>query len=95
MRGWPAILAGLAVWAAHFVAVYAIASVWPGQPRIATWLVIAMTTAAIVANVAILWRLARVTTDDDLDRWVIRLAQGGAALSLVAVAFQTVPALYA
>lgn len=95
MRGWPAILAGLAVWAAHFVAVYAIASVWPGQPGIATWLVVAASAAAITANVVILILLGRAGVGDDLDRWILWLARGGVLLSLAGVIFQTAPALYA
>jgi hypothetical protein len=93
MRAWAIVLGGLAVWAAHFFLLYAIASVLPGRPE-ARPLVLAATVPAIAANTLILWKaLGRPRGRDPLDNWIARLGALGAALSLIAVAWQAVPAL--
>ncbi len=61
-------LGGLIVWAAHFVAIYAIGSVFPGQ-TIARWLVGGASVAAIAVDVAIL-RHTRAPRGDALDSWI-------------------------
>lgn len=91
MRGWLLIVGGLIVWAAHFVAIYAIASVFPGQ-AIARWLVLAASAAAIGANTAILWSTS-ARRNDPLDGWARKTGRAGAALSLLAVVWQTAPAV--
>lgn len=93
MRAWAIVLGGLAVWAAHFFALYAIASVLPGPPE-ARWLALAVTVPAIAADVLILWRARGAgRRPDPLDDWIVRLGALGAAISLVAVAWQAIPAL--
>jgi hypothetical protein len=87
-------LGGLLVWAAHFFAVYAAASLFPGDPR-GNVVALAATLAALGANIALLrWALAsRRSAGDGLDRWTSRLGAGAAALSLIAVIWQGLPAL--
>lgn len=95
MRKWALLLGGLLVWAAHFFLLYAFASVFPGGD-IARWLTIAVTIPALAANVAILWlaSVARVDRQpDELDRWILDVGSAGSVLSLVAVAWQALPAL--
>jgi NO-binding membrane sensor protein with MHYT domain len=93
MRAWAVVLGGLAVWAAHFVALYAIASALPGRPD-ARWLVLAATIPAIAGDALILWKtIGSGRRSDPLDDWIVRLGALGAAISGVAVAWQALPAL--
>ncbi len=93
MRAWALLLAGLVVWAAHFFALYAIASVLPGQAG-ATWAVIAATAAAVAVIAMILHRTRAPPVEADAtERWVIHIARLGAALALVAVLWQAFPVL--
>lgn len=92
MRPWFVILGGLTVWAAHFLAIYVIASALPGQ-AVARFLVLAASFAAIAADAFILAASSRMTSGDALDRWIVKLGRVGAALSLLAVTWQSVPAL--
>ena len=93
MRAWAILLGGLAVWAAHFFALYAIASVLPGRPE-AHGLVLAVTIPAIAADAMIVWKtLGAGRRPDPLDDWIVRLGAFGAAISLVGVAWQAIPAI--
>ena len=93
MRAWTIMLGGLAVWAAHFFTLYGIASLLPGRPE-ARWLVLAATLTAVAANGLLLWKTTRGANEaDSLDRWTSQLGASGAAVSLVAVIWQCVPAL--
>lgn len=94
MRHWALILGGLTIWAAHFFLLYAIASLWPGQP-LANLLAIVATLPALAACGLILWKALRLrrTAADDFQRWMMTLAAFGAALSLLAVTWQGLPAL--
>ena len=92
MRAWTILLGGLVVWTAHFFALYAIASVLPGQGE-ARWWVLAATFPALAANGLILWKTIGPGNNDPLDRWIARVGAGGAALSLLAVIWQALPAL--
>lgn len=95
MRPWTILLGGLAIWAAHFFALYGIASVLPGRAE-ARWLAVAITLPALAADGLILGRiLGRERRLGQLDRWISRVGASGAALSLVAVVWQSVPALIA
>ena len=95
MRDWAFLLGGLLVWAAHFFILYGIGSVFPDDP-VASWLTIAATIAALAANAGILWLLAarRLRPDDRLGRWGDGLAALGAGLSMIAVLWQGLPALF-
>jgi len=90
MRAWLLVLGGLIVWTAHFVAIYAVASVFPGQ-GIARWIVLAASVAAIGVNLAILW-WTKGLRGDPLDGWICTTGRIAAALSILAVIWQTVPA---
>ena len=93
MRAWTILLGGLAVWAAHFFVIYGIASVLPGRPE-ARWLVLAATLPAVAADGLILWRtIGRGRRPDPLGRWTSQLGAMGAAISLIAVLWQSAPAL--
>lgn len=95
MRSWALLLAGLCIWAAHFFVLYGIASVLPGNPELAAWLVVAVTVLAVIANVLILrWTLPRATASDATESWVARLAAAGAAISLLSVVWQVTPVLF-
>lgn len=80
---WPGAGWALAVWAAHFSALWGASSVFPAQSA-ARWLALAATLAAYGA-LALLWR-RRATGR----RSVIALAVG---LSAAAIAFGALPAL--
>jgi hypothetical protein len=93
MRAWAILLGGLVVWAAHFFALYSIASILPGRPE-ARWLVLAATVPAILADGLIVWRAAaRTGAADQLHRSIGQISAVGAALSLIAVIWQALPAL--
>lgn len=94
MRKWALLLGGLTIWAAHFFLLYGFASIFPGTEtaRILTWVA---TVPALVALVGLLWLAAAgsmAAGSDELDRWVFDVAAVGAALSLVAVLWQALPA---
>lgn len=95
MRKWALLLGGLLIWAAHFFLLYAFASIFPGSDT-ARWLTIAVTLPALAADVTILW-LAAVSwverRPDELDRWILEVGATGAALSLIAVVWQALPAI--
>ena len=91
MRDWTLPFAALTVWAAHFFALYIIASSFPGTGT-ARLLTLAATVPALVANGTILWFSWR-SRSGGLSRWMRQLGALGAALSLVAVIWQALPAL--
>lgn len=95
MRGWLFLLAGLGIWAAHFFLLYAIASILPGRP-LAPGLVLAVTAPAVVANLFVLRRAQRTAgRKGEIEGWISRLGGMAAAISLVAVLWQSLPALFA
>ena len=87
-------LGGLLVWTAHFFAVYAAASIFPGDWR-ANAIALAATFAGLAADGLLLWWAlkARRSAGEAFDGWTWRLAAGTAALSLLAVLWQGLPAL--
>lgn len=93
MRAWTLLLGGLVVWTAHFLALYGVASIFPGT-TIANWLVLPLTLIAVAALIYLLRRsMAQMSSRDSLDSWMGRLATLGAAISLLAVVWQAIPAL--
>ena len=93
MRTWTILLGGLVVWTVHFLVVYGVASVLPGQPA-ARWLVLAAALPALAIDGLILWKtIGGGSRPDALDRWVSQLGAIGAAISLIAVIWQCLPAL--
>ena len=95
MRGWTLLLGGLLVWTAHFFLLYGIASIFPGSST-ANVLTLAVTVPALAIDGWILWvaiRRLRRDDDDGLAGWISELGAVGAGLSLVAVAWQALPAI--
>jgi hypothetical protein len=92
VRTWVLLLGGLTVWAAHFFALYAIASLLPGQPQ-ARWWALGATVPALAACALILRRLLANTGPDPFDRWARYVAALGAASALLAILWQLAPTL--
>lgn len=95
MRGWTLLLGGLLVWTAHFFLLYGIASAFPGSST-ANLLTLAVTIPALAIDGWILWfAIQRMRRDDGdgLAGWISELGAVGAALSLVAVGWQALPAI--
>lgn len=94
MRAWLLLLGGLIVWAIQFFALYILASVFGSSPaaRIGTALV---TLPCLAATAWLLIRAtrARQAATDRLDRWIASVAAAGAALAIVSVLWQALPAL--
>ena len=96
MRFWRNLLGGLILWAAHFFAVYGVASLWPGT-QLARILVLVATVLAFAVGG---WlsvkglRQFRAATDD-MHRWSWSLALLGYALAGAAIAYQGLPSALA
>ncbi len=96
MRFWLSLLGGLILWMAHFFAVYAVASLWPGT-QFARILVAAVTVLGLAVGG---WlsvkglRQYRAATDD-VHRWSWSLALLGYALAGAAIAYQGLPSALA
>lgn len=88
MRSWLILLGGLIVWTVHFFGLYAIAEFVP-KPA----LVAALTVACLVADLWLLVRIRALRITDDFSAWRRSVALGAAALSLLAVGWQALPAL--
>lgn len=100
MRGWVVMLGGLLVWTAHFVGVYAIASVGAvvsdADGPAARWAIGGLTLLCVLAIAALAVfaeRRAR-TLSDDLARFMARLSVLGATFAGLAVVWQGLPALF-
>jgi len=94
MHGWPYLLGGLLVWAVHFFGLYVAASLFLTSP--ATRLVTAILTfICLAAAAALLWRgwTAEAGQGETFAGWQHRLAAYGAAIALVAIVWQGLPAL--
>lgn len=95
MRAWLFLVGGMIVWAAQFFTLYAIASVL-GSSGVARVLTGVATLAALAADAVLLrGALAARHDDDPVRRWHASFAALLAAISLVAVAWQGLPALLA
>ncbi len=92
MRGWPILLGGLAIWAAHFFAIYAL-----GEFVIDTLLtriaIGALTLVALAAQLVLLARLRR-TSGDGFERWQVEVGTLGAVIGAIGVLWQSLPALF-
>ena len=97
MRAWAFMLGGLIVWTVHFFSIYIIASIFL-TTILARILTLAITVACLAADGALLARALRGVrgrAGDEAARWNVSLAALAAAISLVAVAWQGLPALLA
>jgi hypothetical protein len=94
MREWALMMGGLIVWAGHFFALYAIASIFPGT-QLARTLTVAVTVPALALNALLLWtatmKRLRVPAHG-VTAWMNDLSAIGAALSFVFVLWQATPA---
>lgn len=92
MAAWRSMLGGLLVWAAHFFTLYILASVFGTslEARVGT----AIATLMALAVAIMIFMNARRSTDaDPLLRWMASIKALGAALVIVAVLWQALPAL--
>ncbi|RHW16445.1 hypothetical protein D1610_15165 [Sphingomonas gilva] len=94
MRAWLLLLGGLIVWAVHFFGLYIVASVFLTTDT-ARMLALLVTLACLIADAMLLAAAMRANraADDGTRRWIASLAALGAAISLVAVIWQGLPAL--
>lgn len=90
MRTWLILTGGLIVWAVHFFGMYIIASVLPSS-RASYWFSAAWTLPCIIVAVWLLVYLRRLQRSEA--DWRYRVGMAGAAFSLVAVLWQTLPIL--
>lgn len=97
MRAWAILLGGLIVWTVHFFTLYAIASILL-TTMLARWLVAGATAVCLACDALLLASALRSPGDGPLDhfeRWLRMLGALVAAISLVAVLWQGLPALLA
>lgn len=97
MRAWAFMLGGMIVWAVHFFALYIVASIFltSTTSRVLTVLI---TLACLAAAGLLLQRSRRAIRhegDDAFTRWQAYLAALTAALALVAILWQGLPAFIA
>ncbi len=94
MRDWGLMLGGLLVWAAHFLLVYAVASVAdisdPALMRLWRAIGVALTGLCLLALIIIVRRSRLPTAKSILFRQV---AMGGCLVGAVAVVLQSLPLL--
>lgn len=97
MGRWLLLLGGPLIWAAHFLAIYFIASLaeqLSGETGlIARALILAAGGVAIIAALLVLASARRLSTQNALDRFWRLIAQAGAVLAIIAVLWQSLPAL--
>ncbi len=95
MREWTVLLGGLVIWAAHFFTLYAIASILPGKGE-ARLLVLAATLAALALDAFVLGMALsslKGRASPEATTLMARAGAAGALLSLVAIAWQALPAI--
>jgi uncharacterized membrane-anchored protein len=93
MRSWFIILAGLLLWFAHFMLLYAIGE-FVGTGAAARLLVVAVTLVALALAAGFGWRLIRKQVSDPLDAWRDRLGLGALGLGTIGIVWQALPALF-
>lgn len=92
MRTWAFFLGGMIIWAAHFFALYAIASLFLTSP-IARWLTLAATLGCAAAALGLLIVARQKSAGSDTDNWLAQLSTLFAGGALIAVLWQGLPAL--
>ena len=99
MKAWLSLLGGLVLWAAHFLAAYAIASLADISPHEhqapLTWLLAGVTLACVLAAVALAVRAWRASRRPGLGGvFVRRLSALASMLSAIAILWQSAPFLW-
>jgi hypothetical protein len=96
LRTWLSLLGGLLVWAGHFLAAYAIASIAeiarPEHRQPLTLLFMALTIACVLTASALALRSWR---DKREDVFVQRLSALGSAIAALAIVWQSIPVYWA
>lgn len=97
MRAWAFMLGGMIVWAVHFFALYIVASIFltSTTSRVLTVLITLVCLAAAGLLLQRSRRAIRHEGDDAFTRWQAYLAALTAALALVAILWQGLPAFLA
>lgn len=97
MGRWLLFLGGPLIWAAHFGLIYAIASlsvVAAGETTAAARVAIgASGLGAALACAVLAWRALKAGAQDELGRFMRMVGGVGAIIGLIAVIWQTLPAL--
>lgn len=92
MQAWRVMLGPFLIWAAHFVAVYGVASVAdigePGQADLWRTSGLILSAACLVA---LLWLSVNARLRRGQSEWVRYLSLGGCVISGFAVLFQSLP----
>jgi hypothetical protein len=98
MRRWLLLLGGLAVWAVHFLGVYVLASVadlrGPSEQEVWQAAHVVFSLACMVVCAALLVAAGRRMGNASPDtRFMSRISGAGAGLGLLAILWQSLPAL--
>lgn len=91
-RGWSFLLAGLIVWAVHFFALYAIASIFL-TTMTARLLALGLTLLCLGAVALLVHDALRFRPTDRVDTWMRSVALCGLVIAAVATLWQALPAL--
>ena len=98
MQRWIEMLAGLLIWAAHFIGVYGISSIGEvasaasaPEWRAANIVFSAACAVALIAVLVLTMRRMRRNSGNDLGGFVSGIGTMGAALGLLGVVYQTLP----
>ncbi|EQB00944.1 hypothetical protein [Sphingobium sp. HDIP04] len=92
MRGWTFLLAGLILWAVHFFALYAIASIFL-TTLLARGLTLMVTLACLAVSGLLLARTLRSDASATMEAWMRAVALCGTGLAAIAIIWQALPAL--
>lgn len=91
-RAWRNLLGALGIWAAHFLALYSIASIWP-DTRLAH-LLTAVATLVALGALALFARLNRKDRSRSGLAWAGHVGNLALMLATIAVVWQALPALF-
>lgn len=93
MRNWAFMLSGLILWAVHFFALYAVASIFLTTP-LARALTLLLTSICIAFGALMFVRTLRSSAPTVLDAWIRAIALGSLGIAGVAIVWQSLPALF-
>lgn len=92
MRGWLFLLSGLILWAVHFFALYAVASIFP-LTQLARVLALLVTLLCLEMNALIFLRTIHSHLATPTDGWMNAVSRCGIGLATIAIVWQALPAL--